>query len=231
MRRQPQKLRVYPNPWGVHPRTLLDEKGNLLPKPPVPHAFTLDHHARACGVVLEEVRSRVAPTVARFVGARIDEVNTRKLQKLRKGDDLRSERQETVYSFLGVSAHETAPFELAKGLAAKDALELTFSPYLVDRIRDGSLIAADPASAKAAQVRFVDPKGLLLALAKAAAAGFNAQFEDEEDVYGDLCGERKAASEAAKKADADAKAKAEPVATSSDDTSKPSPSKAGSKTS
>ena len=209
MRRKPKKLKVFPNPWGVDPKTLFErdpKTGKILPgqpklvsKIPAARRFTIDPVGRAIGVVTEEVFSRSAPTVTRFVGARLDKPNTFVTQKLQKGDDLRSQPQQTVYSFMGESANETEPSELVNSLIKKEPISITTSPYYIDRIRSGELIAADEETARHAGVRFTDPKVLLIAIAESAVKGFNAQFEDSSDVYSEFCKERSVEKKAAEK--------------------------------
>jgi hypothetical protein len=117
----------------------------------------------------------------RFVGAKVDEEHTTSAQ-LQRGDDIRSPRQETVYSFLGCSAHETEPGELGKKLAASEPIEIPFTEYYRGLVADGCLLAADEESAKACGTSrfFADPKSLIPKLSDLAATAFDEQYEGEE---------------------------------------------------
>lgn len=176
MKLKPRSLRVFPNPWGV--RDVRDA-----------HAATMDAEGRPCGVCpTDPIVDRGAP--GRLVGAAVDAENT-VVGATREGE-IRSARQSTTYAFLGCPAHETEPHELAQALAKKEPVTIPFSQYYCDRIREGSLIAADEATARFAGVKFVDPKTLIPALSKIGADAVDARYEGEK-AYEHFIAERKAA--------------------------------------
>lgn len=185
-----RRIRVFPNPWGIHPHWTVADPKRL--KSAKPHSAAMDHVGRPCGVVaMDPIGDGGAR--GRFVGAKVDEERTVSAQ-LQAGDDIRSPRQETVYSFLGCSAHETEPFELGKKLAASEPIEIPFTEYYRALVLDGCLIAADQESAKACGTEkfFSDPKTLLPKLAELAATAFDEQYEGEE-AYRHFVSERAAA--------------------------------------
>jgi hypothetical protein len=85
-----------------------------------------------------------------YVGARIDEKNTVVRDVLALGD-IRSARQDTAYTF---DTHTP--------------VAVPISPYYLERLREGSLLAADARTARIAGVKFVDP-GEAIATARDAA--------------------------------------------------------------
>jgi hypothetical protein len=124
-------LRVFPNPFSARDKT-----------------------GAPCGVCPRDPESDGGGP-GQFVGARLDRGNTKVLQKLKKGDDIRSPMQRTAYEFLGVSALDP---ELAAKLMNAEPIEVPRTKYYRDRIAEGSLIAADEATARVAKGRFVEPK-------------------------------------------------------------------------
>lgn len=103
---------------------------------------------------------------ASFVGARVCRKGTQILQdfskqgrvgKLNIGDyELRSPMQRTRYEYLGIQS--TDP-KLAELLSAKEPIELPATKYYKDRLREGALLPADAATARAAKLTaFIEPK-------------------------------------------------------------------------
>jgi hypothetical protein len=124
-------LKVYPNPWIARDR-------NGLP----------------CGVCPRDPESDGGGP-GQFVGARVDRKRTEILQKLGKGDDMRSPMQRTVYEFMGIPSDDP---ELEAKLFACEPIALPRSKYYRDQIRQRALIAADAETAKAAKLKFVPRK-------------------------------------------------------------------------
>jgi hypothetical protein len=138
-----QTLLVYPNPWSA-----------------------FDKNGVPCGVCPRDpVVDAGGP--GQFVGARIDPKNTKVLQdfaalhgggargaKLAR-HELRSPMQATFYEYLGIASQDP---ELAEQMASKDPVEIPSTKYYRDRLQEGSLIAADQATAKAARLNvFTEP--------------------------------------------------------------------------
>ncbi len=138
-----QMLLVYPNPWSA-----FDKDG-------VP-----------CGVCPRDPEAD-AGGPGLFVGARVDKTRTKVLQDFAAqhgggargaklaAHELRSPMQRTLYSYMGVASDAD---DLAELLAAKDPIEVPATKYYRDRLVEGSLVAADEATAKAARVPFTPPK-------------------------------------------------------------------------
>jgi hypothetical protein len=142
-----QTLKVYPNPFAA-----------------------FDKNGVPCGVCPRDPDAD-AGGPGHFVGARLDTVNTKILQDFRAmnarrygaamgaalaAHEIRSPIQATFYEYMGVPSCDP---ELAEKLAGKDAVELPVTKYYKDRLREGSLLAADAATAKAAALPiFTDPK-------------------------------------------------------------------------
>ncbi len=124
-------LRVFPNPWSA----------------------PLDKHGSPCGICPRDPDSDGGGP-GQYVGARVDRKRTVVLQKLEAYDRVRSARQNTFYEYLGIASDDA---ELGAKLAAKEPVEVPKTPYYKDRLRDGSLIAADEETARIAKVRFVAP--------------------------------------------------------------------------
>ena len=102
----------------------------------------------------------------RFVGARVDRDNTEKLQKFKNPQhEIRSEMQRTRYEYLGIPNIDP---ELAQKLATKEPIRLPVTKYYKDRLREGSLLAADQATATEARLpRFVEPTSFFARFANA----------------------------------------------------------------
>jgi hypothetical protein len=181
MKLKPKRLRVFPNPWGISPRVFgKDGTGSS-------HTATMDSQGRPCGVCpADPVRDGGDP--GKLVGAWPAH---EWLGKEPRPGEFRHRRQDTGYEFLGASNRETEPFALAKELAGKEPVDLMFTDYYVERIADGSLIAADEQTARTAGIEFIEPQELFGLLAKAAAECFNAHFEEEDDAYATFCKERR----------------------------------------
>lgn len=146
-----QTYRVYPNPFAA-----------------------FDKNGVPCGVCPRDPDAD-AGGPGMFVGARVDKKNTRVLQDfasingakfgshvgamIARGE-IRSPRQVTLYEYMGV---ESCDPELAAKLGAKDAIEIPATKYYKDRLRDGSLIAADIKTSRAAKLIGFQPPAQVLA--------------------------------------------------------------------
>ena len=155
-------LLVYPNPWSA-----------------------FDKNGLPCGVCPRDPYED-AGGPGQFVGARVDKDRTKVLQdfaamhggggrgaKLAK-HELRSPMQETRYQYMGVASDDPLLGEL---LAGKDPIEIPLTKYYRDRLQEGSLLAADEATAKVARLpRFTSPKDIFAAKTQSTAlpevAGF-----------------------------------------------------------
>lgn len=139
-----QTLLVYPNPWSA-----------------------FDKNGVPCGVCPRDPDAD-AGGPGQYVGARVDKKNTKVLQDfaaLHGGGargaalakhELRSPIQATFYEYMGVPSQDP---ELAELLAKKDPIEIPATKYYRDRLQEGSLIAANAETAKAARLRgFTPPK-------------------------------------------------------------------------
>lgn len=135
-----QTLLVYPNPWAA-----------------------FDRNGVPCGVCPRDPEAD-AGGPGRFVGARVDSKNTRVLQDFAAGyvakfgpivakklaeQEHRSPIQSTFYEYLGVPSCD---LELAEKLSSKEPVEIPATKYYKDRIREGSLIAADKATSDKARL-------------------------------------------------------------------------------
>ncbi len=135
-----QTLLVYPNPWAA-----------------------FDRNGVPCGVCPRDPEAD-AGGPGRFVGARVDSKNTRVLQDFAAGytakfgaavakklaeQEHRSPIQATFYEYLGVASLDP---ELADKLSAKEPVEIPATKYYKDRIREGSLLAADKATSDKARL-------------------------------------------------------------------------------
>lgn len=139
-------LRVYPNPWGTNIYRSDEElKRNA--------DCTLDANCLPANAVLHEPRheQRFA-----FVGAVIDSDRTKVLEVKKRGDDIASPEQLTVFSFLGIPA--TDP-DLAAKLAAQEPVEVANRDYYRHLVKEGNLIPADRLSAHCCRVPFMEPAG------------------------------------------------------------------------
>lgn len=181
MRLKPKRIKVWPNPWGVHPSSAV--RGQ-----PGHHSTIVN--GRPCGVCVTDPDEGGEP--GRLVGAWPD---AEIIQVVRPGE-IRNNRQRTAYTYLGESTDESEPFDLALRLARREPVELALTNYYAERIRDGSLIAADMETARAAgsEAYFMPVADLFPRLAREAARIFNAHFEDQ-DAYRILLEERRAAKE------------------------------------
>jgi len=199
------KLRVYPNPWGVSPAQVSDEVSASRRKRELALAdhSTMDHEGRPCGGFLSDsIIDGGAP--GRAVGRTVCMVNTAMLGAGAQFVKFDLQRQRTVFAYNGVSAHETAPYELAEKLAQTEPVTLPFSEYYADGVRTGELIAADEETAKECGVKFFEPVATLFPkLAQAAAEAFDLRYNGDEG-YKFFVGERKKAAEEAAKAAAEA---------------------------
>lgn len=123
-------LRVLPNPWSAR-----------------------DKEGRPCGVCPRDPDADGGGP-GQYVGARVDRKRTEILQKLERGDDLRSPMQRTAYEYLGIASDDR---ELAAKLLAAAPIELPATKYYRDRISDRSLLAADAETARIAKLRRFEP--------------------------------------------------------------------------
>lgn len=171
--RRTKTLRVYPNPWGVNPFAVINGT-------PVDTAV-FDHEGRPCGVMYADTLAEGGAS-HRLVGAQVCNSHTSvdgsaKRPAVVVGNIWRP-RQRTVYSYLGHTAQELKPFELAEKLAKAEPVTVLYGEYYRQAVFDGSLIAADESSAKECGVKFEAPAALFPKLAKAFAQVFDAQYED-----------------------------------------------------
>ncbi|HEX2878795.1 MAG TPA: hypothetical protein VHO25_04590 [Polyangiaceae bacterium] len=208
MRLPVKRLRVYPNPWGVNPRSLFNAKGEFAPADAKvdPGSVTVDVEARPRGICYLDINEGGGKG---YVGAEIctDKTVVRQPKvaleaKRAVAIDLgnRYPRQTTVFKFLGISAEDP---KLAEKLAASDPEDIPNTPYYREQLVDGALIAADAETARIAGplIKFVEPKVLFPALEQAAIKAFNTSYEDP-DAYQYFHAER---AKAAKQGEADAK--------------------------
>ncbi len=134
-------LFVYPNPFS---------------------AFDKDGHP--CGVCPRDPDAD-AGGPGQYVGARVDSAKTEVLQDFGKmaAHELRSPMQRTKYSYLGIASDDV---ELGTKLGAKEPIRLPRTKYYRDRLIEGSILSADAATARSANVpHFVDPKAFFAACA------------------------------------------------------------------
>lgn len=136
---RPLELRVYPNPWGLHPNHL--EDGSVDP--------TTDAEGRPAGAAFFE---------RHFAGTSISKRTEVLDKEPRKRGDERSRRQRTILAYCGIDADDPG---LASKLAAKPPVSLPVDDEYTRAIKKGLLIAADEPTARTARVRFEDPKTLL----------------------------------------------------------------------
>lgn len=142
---RPLELRVYPNPWGLHPDHLDD--GSVMP--------TTDHEGRPAGAAFFE---------RHYAGTSISPRTEILDKEPRLRGDERSRRQRTILAYCGIDADDE---ELAKKLSEKPAVQLPVTDEYLRAIKKGLLIAADKPTAAAARVKFEDPKSLLPKLEQA----------------------------------------------------------------
>jgi hypothetical protein len=130
-----KSFRVYPNPWSAH-----------------------DKDGIPCGMCPRDPDADAGGPGA-YVGATVDSARTEVLQKLEKGDDIRSARQKTVYLYMGVTSSDP---ELASKLLALEPIDLPSTKYYRDRVAEGSLLCADKTSAETARFKFFVPPAQVL---------------------------------------------------------------------
>lgn len=133
----PLELKVYPNPWGLHPNVLDD--GSVTP--------TSDHEGRPCGGRFFDL----------YAGTALNKRTVVLDTEPRGRGDERSRRQRTIYDYCGVAADDP---ELASKLARADAVSVPVRQDLVAAIKRGELIAGNEETAKFARVAYEDPKAL-----------------------------------------------------------------------
>lgn len=153
-------LNVYPNPFS---------------------AFDKDGHP--CGVCPRDTDAD-AGGPGQFVGARLDDERTKVLQDFGKmaPHEIRSPRQSTKYSYLGIASDDA---DLATKLQSKEAVRLPATRYYKDRLIEGSIIAADKATAALARLpHFLDPKLFFGSYAPAPTDSVAALAEPDTDTTG-----------------------------------------------
>lgn len=131
----------------------------------MPNPFVaFDRDGDPCAVVPRDPDDGGGPL--QFVGARLDRERTKKLQDFGRskfGDnerfEIRSAKQSTKYSYMGVASDDRG---LAAQLATKDPIDLPSTKYYKARLKEGSLIPADEATAKRVGLQFV-PVAVLFA--------------------------------------------------------------------
>lgn len=193
--RTTKTLRVFPNPWGVHPSLVIEKDPKtgdtvLVQEPRLPDDPCLDPEGRPCHVVPSLEGSR------RMVGARFCEKHT-KLRDVTKANQAHTvgniwkPPQRTVYAFLGVTAYETEPHQLAAELAkVKEPVELPKTEQCKQRLLEGALIAADKETADEVGLPFLPVADLFPLLSKQAAAAFDKHNYEGDPAYAHFCAER-----------------------------------------
>ncbi len=147
-------LKVYPNPWGVHPLNVRQSCA----------AHGLDRLGRPGHVVMTEVQPGEKP-LHQFVGAKLcpkrtvvhdnlsaDERRLRKAAEKLTGDSLTLNQppQDNCWVFLGVASSDpdfTAKFTKA------DPVEVPATQYYMQCLKDGDLLPGDGAAADVAGYR------------------------------------------------------------------------------
>jgi hypothetical protein len=125
----------------------------------------LDHEGRPCGACPVDP-AHIADR-REWVGAWLDVERTRITSEPAKGE-VRAHTQQTVFAF------------------SQDVQELPLTHGYLDRVRTGELLAADPSTAQAAGVRFIEPAHALEAARKAAVARWHALYGDEPHALADF---------------------------------------------
>lgn len=155
-----QVLRVLPNPWAA-----------------------VDKDGHPCGLCPRDPESDGGGP-GLFVGARVDRAKTKVLQNFGTGPfgdnslhEIRSPRQVTKYSYLGVSSDDP---QLAEQLGTKDAIEVPSTKYYRDRLIEGSLIPADVETARKVRVPFAAPAAFYAARAQALQAAASEPTTESE---------------------------------------------------
>lgn len=145
------KMKVYPNPWGIHPKEL---EPRVLPTgkvaPLMPPYASLDTYGRPIGACFVDVNGHRRAHA--YVGARLDRERT---VQYGEADQLRAREQITVWSFLGCSPDEP---DFASRLAERQPVEIPLTDYYRDCLRKGSLIPGDASSTKVAGYRIKNLK-------------------------------------------------------------------------
>lgn len=125
-----QTIKVLPNPWSA-----------------------LDADGIPCGVCPRDPDAD-AGGPGQYVGARVDPKATEIIQRLNKGDDLRSPRQKTIFSFLGKAANDPG---LREHLLSATPIDIPATKYYKERIAEGSIVCFDLAASKAARLANFSP--------------------------------------------------------------------------
>lgn len=154
-------LKVFPNPWGVHPSPAASDKTVRR---------VLDHYGRPCLTVprLDNAVSGIG------VGARISRAKVREdhsLGSLRANGEIATPPQEVVWEFLGI---ETTDRQFAAKLAKAEPVEIPFHKYYLSALRSADLLPADAFTAKMAGYSFSPEK--FTELERKALAGLDRDF-------------------------------------------------------
>lgn len=136
-------LKVYPNPWGVHPLSV--KQGTAQPH------VGLDQFGRPAHAVLTQDNGQIRS----YVGAKINADKTRvfaldlpdSLKPLAKFDDARSPRQETAWQFNGIDADD--PDFCAK-FAKTQPVEVPLVGEYIALLKSGDLLPGDGVAANLA---------------------------------------------------------------------------------
>jgi hypothetical protein len=155
----PLELKVYPNPWGLHPEHLDD--GSVTP--------TCDHEGRPSGSAFFE-GFHAGTTISRRTA--IIETEPRG-----RGDE-RSRRQRTIFAYLDVPSDDP---DLAAKLAAKDPVSVPVSEEARRAIVRGMLIAGDEKTARFCKVAFEPAKTLLPKIEKAFGTALDRMYGEGAD--------------------------------------------------
>jgi hypothetical protein len=133
-----QTIKVLPNPWSA-----------------------LDADGIPCGVCPRDPDAD-AGGPGQYVGARVDPKATEIIQRLNKGDDLRSPRQKTIFSFLGKAANDPG---LREHLLSATPIDIPATKYYKERIAEGSIVCFDLAASKVARLANFSPPAHVYPLA------------------------------------------------------------------
>lgn len=137
-------IKVLPNPWSA-----------------------IDSDGVPCGVCPRDPDSD-GGAPGQYVGAKVCKENTKVLQRLRQGDDLRSARQKTIFSYLGKPA--VSP-DLGSHLLAAEPIEIPLTSYYRERLMERSIVCVDAESAGLARVPFFDPREMFPVLSVPEVSG------------------------------------------------------------
>lgn len=147
-------IKVYPNPWGVHPSVL-----KKMPKGDVANVMSADGYPSNVVLMEPAVGEEVK---RRYVGARLNRNKTKVHEpEIPKGatqgfppgtkiEQLASPRQTSVWTFLGVDADEPNFAEL---YAKTEPVEVPATAYYMGELRGGGLLPGDSAAAAIAGYR------------------------------------------------------------------------------